>query len=80
MELPAGSTVAQALMEFLRRYPAVSTSPEDLVTAVNQEYVDHEEVLKDGDELALIPPVSGGQAATVPRGFGYRPSSIRWRC
>ncbi len=29
--------------------------------AVNLEYVSEEEVLRDGDEVAIIPPVSGGQ-------------------
>ena len=31
-----------------------------LVVAVNNEYRDHDFILSDGDEAALIPPVSGG--------------------
>ena len=34
--------------------------PERIVVAVNNEYQDHDYVLGDGDEAALIPPVSGG--------------------
>ena len=34
--------------------------PEGLLYAVNREYAGHERELRDGDEVALIPPVSGG--------------------
>jgi molybdopterin synthase catalytic subunit len=34
--------------------------PEGLLYAVNREYADRERELRDGDEVALIPPVSGG--------------------
>ena len=34
--------------------------PAGLVVAVNNEYVEYHHVLNDGDEAALIPPVSGG--------------------
>ena len=34
----------------------------------DQEYADHDHVLSDGDEAALIPPVSGGFLAVEVRG------------
>ncbi len=34
--------------------------PESVMVAVNMEYVSGEPVLKDGDELAFFPPVTGG--------------------
>jgi MoaE-MoaD fusion protein len=64
LSLPAGATVADALArlgeqpdlgELIARMP--------LTTAVNREYVDSATVLHAGDELALIPPVSGGAGA-----------------
>ena len=33
---------------------------EDLLVAVNQEYTTTDTLLKDGDELAFFPPVTGG--------------------
>ena len=36
------------------------TVPQAIMTAVNEEYAERDHVLADGDELALIPPVSGG--------------------
>jgi molybdopterin converting factor subunit 1 len=60
LELPDGALVADALA-------AVDDLARDLplVLAVNREYAAPEDRLSPGDELALIPPVSGG-AATAP--------------
>jgi len=60
LELPAGALVADALAEL--RWLTSGTS---VVMAVNREYADAGTVLSPGDELALIPPVSGGAQAAV---------------
>jgi MoaE-MoaD fusion protein len=39
---------------------ALGDEPAGLLYAVNREYADREQELRDGDEVALIPPVSGG--------------------
>lgn len=59
MELPDGATVARLADEFLQQYP-LTRDANALVVAVNEEYADHDQVLNNGDEVALIPPVSGG--------------------
>ncbi|KAI8463979.1 MAG: ThiamineS/Molybdopterin converting factor subunit 1 [Monoraphidium minutum] len=62
LELPEGSTTAQ-LLDLLRgRHPALESVLRACVLAVNQEYVglDAALPLKEGDEVALIPPLSGG--------------------
>jgi molybdopterin synthase catalytic subunit/molybdopterin converting factor small subunit len=43
-------------------WPALElgAEPEGLLYAVNREYAEREQELADGDEVALIPPVSGG--------------------
>ena len=61
LELPEGSTVGYLASEIAGRYPKIASKPENLVVAVNQEYRDHLYGLDDGDEVALIPPVSGGR-------------------
>jgi molybdopterin synthase catalytic subunit len=58
VRLPEGATVAQ-LVEQLRKseaHPVWSA----LAVAVNREYAPASAVLHDGDEVALLPPVSGG--------------------
>jgi molybdopterin converting factor subunit 1 len=42
-----------------------------IVAAVNREYVPEESALAEGDELALIPPVSGGEGGGFDSGPGY---------
>ena len=39
---------------------ALGDEPAGLLYAVNRDYADHGRALEDGDEVALIPPVSGG--------------------
>lgn len=59
LELPGGATVRDAVARVAERHPAVGRGPRVLM-ARNREYVDADALLADGDELALIPPVSGG--------------------
>ncbi len=60
LDLPDGSTIADAAAKLLQAHPAITNDPTRLVVAVNQEYQEHDHPLQDGDEVALIPPVSGG--------------------
>ena len=60
MELKNGSTAGYAALEIAHKFPNITCRPEKLILAVNDEYRNHSHVLIDGDELALIPPVSGG--------------------
>lgn len=46
--------------ELLARYPQLKSGICAIRLAVNGEYVSWECALKEGDEVALIPPVSGG--------------------
>ena len=60
LEVPRGATVGRLAADVHRCFPGMTKSPESLVVAVNREYRDHLHELRDGDEVALIPPVSGG--------------------
>ena len=62
MIIPQEATVRVVASMVADRYPSITQRPDSLVIAVNQEYADHLHILSDGDEVALIPPVSGGQA------------------
>ncbi|WCB96616.1 hypothetical protein DSM104299_05381 [Baekduia alba] len=61
LDLPDGARVADALAQVQHLAPGVS-----LVLAVNREYADVDMVLNAGDELAVVPPVSGGAVLDGP--------------
>jgi molybdopterin converting factor subunit 1 len=61
MELPEGATIDQLRTRLGEEHPAVLGLLPTLVCAVDEEYVVPEHVLRDGDHVALIPPVSGGR-------------------
>jgi molybdopterin synthase catalytic subunit len=67
LEIPAPATVASAWQELARAYPALEPAAASVRFARNGAYVEPQELLADGDELAVIPPVSGGTAMPGPR-------------
>ncbi|MBW3563927.1 MAG: MoaD/ThiS family protein [Acidobacteria bacterium] len=58
-EIPAGSTVTDVWELLAERNPALRAVPQP-PAAVNEQYERENVKLSDGDELAFIPPVSGG--------------------
>lgn len=62
MELAAGETVEGLLRVLQKGSSNRSEVWTVLAVAVNREYAGRDTVLRDGDEVALLPPVSGGKA------------------
>jgi molybdopterin synthase catalytic subunit len=60
LELPDGARVSDALAQL-----GALTDGVPVVMAVNQEYADAAVTLRPGDEVALIPPVSGGSVGAL---------------
>ena len=61
LAVPSGSSAASVLQTILKTWPALEEVASRCVLAINQEYMeDSSVVLKDGDEVAMLPPVSGG--------------------
>ena len=60
VELPADATVAELRAALAEQYPALAGAVGSVVFAVNAEYVDDRAKLAADDEVACIPPVSGG--------------------
>lgn len=64
LELPAGATVGDLVRACRERTPGRRGLWETIAVAVNQEYASSRQVLAEGDEVALLPPVSGGAGKT----------------
>jgi molybdopterin converting factor subunit 1 len=60
LDAPEGVTAGDLLQRLAVEYPSLAAYGPHLALAVHAEYVDRDHPLRDGDELALIPPVSGG--------------------
>lgn len=54
--------VGELLAALRREYPALGPAADSAMVAVNLEYVGPDYRLEPGDEVAIIPPVSGGGA------------------
>jgi MoaE-MoaD fusion protein len=64
LRVARGATAAEAFERLLEEYPALRRFSASLLVAVNQEYArDLSVELREGDELAVFPPVSGGGPA-----------------
>ena len=62
LELTAPATAGDVLRRLFLEYPSLERYGPHLMLAVNAAYVDRDYLLREGDEVALIPPVSGGAA------------------
>ena len=62
LDIPDGSNTGSLLAMLKEKNQNAPT--EYAIVALNSEYVGKNAVIKDGDEVAIIPPVSGGQHDT----------------
>jgi molybdopterin converting factor subunit 1 len=61
LDLPSGATVNDVLTQLESSYPRMKDYRSVVLTALNEEYVDKQTAIQEGDELAIFPPVSGGE-------------------
>ncbi len=60
INLPEGACVREVLLSYARQVPRLEAMLPSLAVSVNQEYSEVDRALRDGDEVGLLPPVSGG--------------------
>ena len=60
LSLDSPATVSSAFQNLVNRFAPLERFGRSLLFAVNQEYATPETLLKENDELAVFPPVSGG--------------------
>ncbi|MGD0508726.1 MAG: molybdenum cofactor biosynthesis protein MoaE [Terriglobales bacterium] len=62
VDLPEGARVREVFIHYAREAPRFEAMVPSLAISVNQEYSGPDRALREGDEVALLPPVSGGSA------------------
>ena len=60
LEVSAPATVADALAQLAAHSEAFATLLPRCAVAIGDDFVSRQRLLADGDEVALIPPISGG--------------------
>ena len=59
-EIAAGATIGSVWQELTRDYPGLAPYERSISSAVNLDYARMDRAVSDGDEIAFLPPVSGG--------------------
>ena len=67
LDLPESSVLSDVLSHYMHAIPSLKLLMPSVAVSVNQEYVGPKTQLKDGDEIAFLPPVSGGSQARQAR-------------
>src|SRR6202040_1091066 len=62
-EFPEGTDLRAVFESYALRYPPLRAMARSIVMARNQEFAELSTKLAEGDEVAFLPPVSGGAAA-----------------
>jgi molybdopterin converting factor subunit 1 len=70
IDLPEGASVRDAIAAYELQFPRLKESLSSLALAVNQQYAGADTPLRENDEVALLPPVSGG----MPGAAGETPA------
>jgi molybdopterin converting factor subunit 1 len=59
-DIPSGSTIGNVWRQLATDFPELAPYERSISSAVNLDYARMDTELRDGDEVAFLPPVSGG--------------------
>ncbi|MGZ4841659.1 MAG: molybdenum cofactor biosynthesis protein [Candidatus Angelobacter sp.] len=62
LDLDSGARLSAVMAHYSGRYPKFQGLTNSIACSINQEYAQGSAVLKEGDEVGLLPPVSGGKS------------------
>ena len=59
-EVPPGATIGLVWQQLVGEFPELARYEQSMSSAVNADYARMDQPVRDGDEVAFLPPVSGG--------------------
>ena len=65
LDLPDGAAVEQAVAAIRLRHPVLAPYLDNVRFSLHMDFVEADTTLRDGDEVVLIPPVSGGNGCSA---------------
>ena len=65
-DLPSGATIRSVWRTLVTEFPELAGYEGSISTALNADYARMERQIADGDEIAFLPPVSGGAVGREP--------------
>ena len=71
LHVPPGASAGFVFDHYAARHPKLREMAQSIVIARNREFTTRAELLADGDELALLPPVSGGSESEIAEPEGH---------
>jgi molybdopterin converting factor small subunit len=60
LQVPRGTTVSDLLQRIYAEKTALRTADKTILVAAGVEFVDRDYVIREGDEVSIMPPVQGG--------------------
>ncbi len=61
-EVAPGATIGSVWRQLVADFPELASYERSISSAVNADYARMDQMVRDGDEVAFLPPVSGGQS------------------
>jgi molybdopterin converting factor subunit 1 len=77
VDVPPGTTLAAVFRSYAERFETLETRRPSILFARNREFVKADEALAENDEIAFLPPVSGGSGPRIEDGSGHLSSLTR---
>jgi molybdopterin synthase catalytic subunit len=71
LEVDQGASAGSVFDHYAARYPKLAEMAGSIVIARNREFTDRAQAVAEGDEIALLPPVSGGMAPEITGPEGH---------
>ena len=72
IEIGEGERLESVFERYARQFPRIADMASSIVLACNHEFCDRSTIVREGDEVAFLPPVSGGSGESATASYTHR--------